>query len=90
VTHMTIARQRLGKHIPGVTLSTIKGHPLLGNGSIDTHSRTTEETCFPRGPHRGIIRGHRRSSEAGERMSTTEYDNNGNGNEACPNDLRSW
>jgi hypothetical protein len=37
VTHMLIARQRLGKHIPEVTLSTIEGHPLLGNGPINTH-----------------------------------------------------
>jgi hypothetical protein len=39
VTHMTIARQRIGKHSPGVTLSTI-GHSLLDNGPINTHSRT--------------------------------------------------
>jgi hypothetical protein len=37
-THMPIARQRLGKHIPEVTLSTIEGHPSLGNGPINTHS----------------------------------------------------
>jgi hypothetical protein len=35
---MTITRQRLGKHIPEVMLSTIEGHPLLGNGPINTHS----------------------------------------------------
>jgi hypothetical protein len=60
---MSIARQRHDKHSPGDTLSTI-GHPLLGNGRINTHSRTAEEKCFPWGPCRGIIRGHRRSSEA--------------------------
>jgi hypothetical protein len=32
---MTIARQRIGKHIPEVTLSTV-GYPLPGNGSLDT------------------------------------------------------
>jgi hypothetical protein len=38
VTHMTIARQRLGKNIPAVTVSTIlEGHPLLSNESIYTH-----------------------------------------------------
>jgi hypothetical protein len=37
VTHMPIARKRLGKHIPEVRLSTT-GHPLLGNGPINTHS----------------------------------------------------
>jgi hypothetical protein len=42
---MTIPNQRLGKHIPGVTLSTI-GHPLLGNGPINTPSRTTVEKFF--------------------------------------------
>jgi hypothetical protein len=73
VTHMTIARQRLGKHCPGITLSTIEEYPLLGNGSINTNSRTTEEKCFLWGPCRGIIRGHRRSSEAGSYRSTTEY-----------------
>jgi hypothetical protein len=39
VTHMPIARQRLAKHIPEITLSTIEGHALLGNGPINTHSR---------------------------------------------------
>jgi hypothetical protein len=57
---MTIAGQRLGKHSPGVTLSTIEGHPLLGNGPINTHSRTTEEKNFPRGPCREIIKEQRR------------------------------
>jgi hypothetical protein len=37
VTHMTIARQRLGKHIPKIMLLIIK-HPLLGNEPINTHS----------------------------------------------------
>jgi hypothetical protein len=44
MTHMHIDRQRLGKHIPEVTLPTI-GHPLLGNGSINTHSRH-QKTVF--------------------------------------------
>jgi hypothetical protein len=38
VTHMSIAKQRLGKHIPEVTLSTIEEHPLLGKGPINNHS----------------------------------------------------
>jgi hypothetical protein len=38
VTYMPIARQRFGKHIPEVTLSTIEGHPLLGNEPLNTHS----------------------------------------------------
>jgi hypothetical protein len=38
LTYMTIARQRLGKNVPEVTLSTIEGHPLLGNEPINTHS----------------------------------------------------
>jgi hypothetical protein len=37
VTHMPIARQRFGKHIPEITLSTIEGYILLGNGPINTH-----------------------------------------------------
>jgi hypothetical protein len=36
MTHMTIARQRFGKQVPEVTLSTVEGHPLLGNRSLDT------------------------------------------------------
>lgn len=35
--HMPIARQRLGKDIPGITFSTI-GHPLLGKGAVNTNS----------------------------------------------------
>jgi hypothetical protein len=58
---MTIARQRLGKHIPGVTLSTIGGQ-LLGNGPINMHSRTIEK-YFSWGPCRGNIR--ESNSEAG-------------------------
>jgi hypothetical protein len=38
VTHMVIARQRRGKHIPGVTLATVEGLPLLGNEPKNTHS----------------------------------------------------
>jgi hypothetical protein len=34
VSHIIIARQRLGKNIPEVTVSTI-GHPLLGNEAIN-------------------------------------------------------
>jgi hypothetical protein len=36
VTHMTVTKQRLVRHISGVTLSTIEGHPLLDNESINT------------------------------------------------------
>jgi hypothetical protein len=35
VKHMTIARQRLGKHILKVMLSTKEGHPLPGNGPLN-------------------------------------------------------
>jgi hypothetical protein len=38
VKRMSIARQRLSKHIPEVTLSTVEGYPLLGNGPINMHS----------------------------------------------------
>jgi hypothetical protein len=38
VIHMIIAMQRLGKCIPYVMLSTIEGHPLLGNEPINIHS----------------------------------------------------
>jgi hypothetical protein len=70
---MTIAKQRLGKHSSGVTLSTTEGYPLLGNRPINTHSSTTEEKCFPWGLCRGIIK--ESNSEAGSCscVSTMEY-----------------
>jgi hypothetical protein len=54
--HMTIVRQRPGKHSPGVVLSMIERYPLPGNGPINTHSKTTDEKYFLCGPCRGIIR----------------------------------
>jgi hypothetical protein len=43
---MTIARQRLGKHIPAVTLSTIETRLLLGN-EINKHTfLITEDGVF--------------------------------------------
>jgi hypothetical protein len=36
--HVSIAGQRLGNTFPKHTLSTIEGHPLLGNGPINTYS----------------------------------------------------
>jgi hypothetical protein len=39
---MSVTRQRHGEDSPGVTLSAI-GHPLLGNGPINTHSRTADK-----------------------------------------------
>jgi hypothetical protein len=39
VTHTTIARHWLGKHIPEVKIATIEGQALLGNGPINMHSR---------------------------------------------------
>jgi hypothetical protein len=36
VTHMTIARQLLGKNIPEVSLSTMERYPLLGNKPMNT------------------------------------------------------
>jgi hypothetical protein len=48
VAHMTIARQRLGKLTPEVTLSTIEGHQLLRNGP---HAlMTIEDGVFLRVP----------------------------------------
>jgi hypothetical protein len=37
VTHMPIAKQRLGKHIPEINLSMIEGRPLLDNRPINMH-----------------------------------------------------
>jgi hypothetical protein len=65
---MPIARQRLGKHIPEVTVSTIEGHPLLGNWLIKTDS-WQQKTVFSWGPCRVIIRGHSQKNW----RSTKEY-----------------
>jgi hypothetical protein len=46
VTHMTIVRQRLGKHIPEFTLSTIEGRSLLGNRLLDTFPQQRINTRF--------------------------------------------
>jgi hypothetical protein len=62
-THMTIARQRHGKHSTGVTLSTIEGHSLLRNGPTNTHSRIREWKYFvgsvPRNDKRVELRSQR-------------------------------
>jgi hypothetical protein len=34
---MTIGRQKLGKNIPEITFSTIEGHPLMGNETVNMH-----------------------------------------------------
>jgi hypothetical protein len=44
VTHMTIARQRLGKRIPELTLSIIVGRPLLGSESLGTFPQQRIDT----------------------------------------------
>jgi hypothetical protein len=38
VMGMSIARQRLRKHIPKVTLSKVEGYLLLGNGPTNMNS----------------------------------------------------
>jgi hypothetical protein len=52
---------------PKHTLSTV-GHPLLGNGPINTHL-DNRRRCFPWGPFRGIIGEHSRKNW----RSTTEF-----------------
>jgi hypothetical protein len=32
----------------------VRLYPLLSNGSVNTHSRVTEEKCFPWGPCQGV------------------------------------
>jgi hypothetical protein len=63
VTHMTIARQRLNKHIPKITLSTTEGHPLLGKGPINTHSSL------------GSVSRNYKRAQNGVQGSTTEKEN---------------
>jgi hypothetical protein len=52
---LTIARERLGKHIPGVTLSTIEEYSLLDDKLI-THILDNIRRSFPWGPCQGIVR----------------------------------
>jgi hypothetical protein len=54
---MTTAMQRLGKHIPEVTLSTIEGHPLPGKRSVQSTTSTRRHT-----PEDGILHSHRREN----------------------------
>jgi hypothetical protein len=75
VRHVTIARRRLGERVPGVTLSTTEGHPLLGNVSINKHSRTIEEKCFPWGPCRRNIRESNSEARAVGAQRRTENEN---------------
>jgi hypothetical protein len=44
VMHMTIARQRLSKRVPVVTLTTMEGRPLLGKGSLNTFPQQRRST----------------------------------------------
>jgi hypothetical protein len=44
LTHMTITRQRLGKHIPEVMLSTVEGHSLPDNWSLNTFPQQRIDT----------------------------------------------
>jgi hypothetical protein len=37
VTCIPIARQRLYKHVPAKQMHATEGHPLLGNGPVNTH-----------------------------------------------------
>jgi hypothetical protein len=67
VTYIPIVRQRLGKPIPEVTLSTI-GHLLLGNGSINTHYRQ-EKTVFSV----ESVRRNYKTAQSGVQRSTKEY-----------------
>jgi hypothetical protein len=55
VMQMTTAKQQFGKHITGVKLSTTEGHPQLGNGPTNIHSRETQEKCFLWGLCQGNI-----------------------------------
>jgi hypothetical protein len=41
---MTIARQRLGKRVPEVTLSTMEGCPLLGSEPLGTFPQQRIDT----------------------------------------------
>jgi hypothetical protein len=74
MTYMPIARQRLGKHIPDVTLSTLKGHLLLGIGQ-STRILDKRRRCLPWGPCLRIIRGYSQKNLRlqGVQRSTKEY-----------------
>jgi hypothetical protein len=68
---MPIAIQRVAKHIPRVTLSTIAGHQFLGNGAVNT--------VFPVG---FVPRSYEGTEKMRRTTSTTENEIG-----ACPSDL---
>jgi hypothetical protein len=99
-------RQTLGKQpVAGqfVQQRDNKGHPLIGDGPMNTYSRTREEGCFPWSPCRGNMR--ESNSEAGSCRSTIEFKEHRkvqavarvqrsteeykDENGGCPSDLRS-
>jgi hypothetical protein len=69
---MSIARQRLGKHIPEFTLSKIEEYPLLGNGPINTFL-TTEDGVFHGVRAEELQEGTVRRIEGAQRI-TEEYE----------------
>jgi hypothetical protein len=82
---MPIARQRLGKHIPEVALSTI-GHILLDNGLINTNSLQQKTVFSVRSVPRNYKRaqsgelkqyeGVRRSTVGSQKSVQSEEDDN--------------
>jgi hypothetical protein len=70
---MRIARQRFGKHIPKVRLSTIEGHPLLGNGPINRYS-LQQKTVFSVG---SVPRNYKRHSQKNWRNTRSPKEYNG-------------
>jgi hypothetical protein len=56
VTCISIARQRLGKHIPVKRTRATDVRPLLDNDTVNKPPQQ-ERGCFLRGPCRGVIKG---------------------------------
>jgi hypothetical protein len=62
---MTTARQRFGKHVPELTLSTVEGRPLLHNGSL-THVFAATDKHVSVITNRRTVRSGRSSSVQSE------------------------
>jgi hypothetical protein len=63
VTYRSIARQRLGKHIPAGANARNNWTSAAMQRVIKQVFSTRERLCFLRGPFRGVIKGQRKSFE---------------------------
>jgi hypothetical protein len=63
VTHRPIARQQLGKNIPAEAYACNNRTPIAKQRISREAFWKIESLCFLRGPHRGVLKGQKRSLE---------------------------